>query len=220
MSLSLYFLLFIIYSMIGWVVEELYIYYTEKILVNRGFLIGPYCPIYGYCSLLMIFLLNKYSDNILIVFVMSMFICAVLEYLTSYLMEKIWHARWWDYSNKKFNINGRVCLETLIPFGILGCLLIYVLNPFFNDLLSKFSEGKLNAIALTVLIVFLIDNVVSYTVITKIRNSSYQALKDNTVEITKKSKEYISKHSKFGKRLIKSFPSIKFFNKTKKKSGR
>ena len=208
-NIAFYFLLYIIYSMIGWLLEVVWTFITDKKLVNRGFLIGPYCPIYGTGCILMILLLQKYSDDILVLFIMSMLICSVLEYATSYFMEKIFKARWWDYSNRKFNINGRICLETLIPFGILGCVLIYALNPFVSKLIKAIPSSMLIIISGIVFIAFLIDNIVSFKVISKIKVSSQKLIEDNTEEITKKVREYISKYSKSGKRLMQSFPNIK-----------
>ena len=208
-NIAFYFLLYIIYSMIGWLLEVVWTFITDKKLVNRGFLIGPYCPIYGTGCILMILLLQKYSDDILVLFIMSMLICSILEYATSYFMEKIFKARWWDYSKRKFNINGRICLETLIPFGILGCVLIYALNPFVSKLIKAIPSNILIIISGIVFIAFLIDNIVSFKVISKIKVSSQKLIEDNTEEITKKVREYISKYSKSGKRLMQSFPNIK-----------
>ena len=213
MSLSKYFILFMIYSFIGWIIEVIDIKIETKKLVNRGFLMGPYCPIYGWGGTLMSILLKNYVNDPLVLFLVAMVICSLLEYTTSYLMEKIFNARWWDYSNKKFNINGRVCLETMIPFGLLGCFLMYLLNPFLLNILKNIPHIILTIIAIILFIIFLIDNIVSYSIITKISISSKKVIKDSTEEITKKIKEYISKNSKFGKRLMKSFPRFKSMRK-------
>ena len=148
---------------------------------------------------------------------MSMVICSILEYVTSFIMEKLFKARWWDYSDRKFNINGRICLETLIPFGLLGCLLIYVINPIISGLILKIPSNVLNVIAVILMIIFILDNIVSYSIITKIHISTKGIVMDNTEEITKKVKEYISKNSKFGKRLMKSFPHLKVLKEKYKK---
>ena len=132
MNIKIYFLLFIIYSFIGWLMETTLKSYEAKKFINRGFLIGPYCPIYGCGCILIILLLKKYEPYPLGLFCMSVVICTILEYLTSYFMEKLFNARWWDYSKRKFNINGRVCINTMIPFGILGTLMMYFINPFFT----------------------------------------------------------------------------------------
>ena len=130
MTITYYILSFFLFSFLGWLVEIIYCLLLDHKFTNRGFLIGPYCPIYGCgCLLLIIFLHGSLKDPISL-FLKSIVICAILEYFTSYIMEKIFKMRWWDYSNRKFNINGRICLETIIPFGLLGCLVMYVLNPF------------------------------------------------------------------------------------------
>ncbi|MGN1268001.1 MAG: putative ABC transporter permease [Candidatus Aphodocola sp.] len=209
MNLSLCFVLFMIYSFIGWIMEVIFTLHKDKTLVNRGFLMGPYCPIYGCGCILIILLLNRYLKDPVALFIMSMVICSILEYVTSFIMEKLFKARWWDYSDRKFNINGRICLETLIPFGLLGCLLIYVINPIISRLILKIPSNVLNVIAVILMIIFILDNIVSYSIITKIHVSTKGIVMDNTEEITKKVKEYISKNSKFGKRLMKSFPHLK-----------
>ena len=115
--------------------EVIYAYFDDRQFVNRVFLIGPYCPIYGVGSVLIIYFLRNNLGDILSVNLKSILVAAILEYMTSFVMEKIFHARWWDYSDNKFNINGRICLETLIPFGFLACFLVYIINPFIYNYL-------------------------------------------------------------------------------------
>ena len=208
-NLCFYFILFLIYSIIGWVMEVIFTLFKDKTLVNRGFLIGPYCPIYGCGCVLIILLLKRYSNDFFVLFIMSMVVCSILEYLTSYIMEKLFKARWWDYSDRKFNINGRICLETMIPFGLLGCLLMYVINPFISGFISKVPKDILNPISIVLFILFVIDNIASYSIITKLHLHTNKIVMDNTEEITKKVREYVTNYSKFGKRLLKSFPNLK-----------
>ena len=218
-DLFMYFMLFMFYSIVGWIIEVIYTFITDKKIVNRGFLIGPYCPIYGVGCLLIIILLKKYTDDFIVLFIMSMLICSLLEYLTSYVMEKLFNARWWDYSNRKFNINGRVCLETLIPFGIFGSLILLVVNPFVVSIFNKIPDNIFKVITILFFIIFVIDEVVSYIIINKLNISTSEITIDNTEEITQKVKEYISKNSKLGKRLMKSFPNIKI-KQIKKKNNK
>ena len=138
-----YFLLFFIYSLLGWIAESIYVSIKEKKFVNRGFLIGPYCPIYGFGSILMILYLTQYKDNFVTVFLLGIFICCLLEYMTSYLMEKIFKARWWDYSDKKYNLNGRICGENALLFGLGSIVIIYLLNPFIERFISLFNPKRL-----------------------------------------------------------------------------
>ena len=139
----LYFNTFFTYSIIGWIIESIYVSITEKKLVNRGFLIGPYCPIYGCGALGMILYLDQYKDNIITVFFLAVILCSILEYLTSYLMEKIFKVRWWDYSNKLFNINGRVCGENAILFGLFTIIIIYLIEPPLENIISNINTSNL-----------------------------------------------------------------------------
>ena len=209
-DLRIYFLLFIIYSVIGWCLEVTCKLIQYKKFINRGFLIGPYCPIYGCGAILITILLQKYMDDPWALFVMAILICGTLEYLTSFFMEKIFKARWWDYSNRKFNINGRICLGTIIPFGILGLFIMYVSNPFLLEKLNLIPENWLNWIAGIVLAVYIVDNVVSTVVIKYVKKAELIAGNDldNTEEITTKVKEILSNKSALHRRLVKAYPTL------------
>ena len=135
-----FFLYFIIYSFLGWLIEVGCKSIQYKRFVNRGFLLGPICSIYGYGVLFIVLLIGDDTSDILSVFLKSILICSVLEYFTSYFMEKLFKVRWWDYSNNKFNINGRICLETMIPFGLLGTLVVYVIHPLIVRFVNLFSS--------------------------------------------------------------------------------
>lgn len=199
-----YFSLFIIYSFIGWLMEVLWNLLTEKKFVNRGFLIGPYCPIYGVGCLLLISLLDRFKGNVFLLFVMSIIVCSILEYSTSFFMEKLFKARWWDYSEYRFNLNGRICANTMIPFGILGVLVVYFLNPFLSNLIN------LNDfIIVLIFIIFVIDFCVSYGIVENMKGTITNITHDSTEEITRRVKEIVLNKSFLHKRLIKAFPSFK-----------
>jgi len=201
----LYFMLFITYSFIGWIIEIINELIFNKKIVNRGFLIGPYCPIYGCGSLIMILFLNDKSD-LLGTFLKIIVICALLEYLTSYLMEKLFKTRWWDYSDKKFNINGRICLETLVLFGIGGCLLLYIINPFLFNLYNSLPNLLLCILGITLFIIFITDGIISFNIINNFKNTVILK-KDSTEEISKKVKQILKN------RLIDAFPNIETLRK-------
>lgn len=209
-DIRVYFLLFIIYSFLGWCMEVIGKLIEQKKFINRGFLIGPYCPIYGCGALLITFLLKKYTGDPFVLFVMTIIVCGSLEYLTSYFMEKIFHARWWDYSQKKFNINGRVCLDTIIPFGLLGVFIMYVSNPFLLEKIEMLPEVALNIIFGILLAIWLIDNIVSTNVISYVGKTTKEFGKslDNTEEITKKVKEALIGKSALYRRLLDAYPKI------------
>jgi uncharacterized membrane protein len=216
-SFFYWFLLFFIYSTLGWILEMLSnIFYNHR-MTNRGFLIGPYCPIYGTAALLMIIFLRKYEDDILVLFVMSIFLASILEYITSYLMEKLFRARWWDYSNRTFNVNGRICLKNSILFGFLGIILVAYVQPFIRNSILYIPKSYFYFISIICFIIFLIDVAISFKITINLKHSLQLIKKDNTDEISKKVKETIQNSSKSFQRLFKAFPNMKPIEKKKKK---
>ena len=209
-DIRVYFLLFMLYSILGWCMEVVGKLIQYKRFINRGFLIGPYCPIYGYGALLITFLLKKYTQDPLVLFIMTIVVCGTLEYLTSFFMEKIFKARWWDYSQRKFNINGRICLDTIVIFGILGLLIMYILNPFFIGKIELLPEIWLNILFWELLTIYLLDNFVSTVVIRYVKKANKIVGKDldNTEEITKKIKEILTNKSALHRRLINAYPKL------------
>lgn len=109
-------LLFFIYSFIGWLWETVYCSLKAKKFVYRGFLVGPYCPIYGFGVLSVLYFVEPFENNLLVLYIGSAVLVTILEYVTSYGLEKLFHASWWDYHDVPFNLNGRVAL----PVSLLG----------------------------------------------------------------------------------------------------
>lgn len=208
-TIEIYFLLFISYAFLGWCMEVTCKFIQYKKFINRGFLIGPYCPIYGWGALAITILLKRYMEDPLVLFVMSTIICSIIEYLTSYFMEKKYHARWWDYSNKKFNINGRICLETLIPFGILGVAIMYGTNPILFKLYNQIPQLVINILTAILFIGFIVDNIISSNIISSINVEGNKLIKDNTEEITEKIKQVLRQKSWLHRRLINAYPGLK-----------
>lgn len=208
-TIEIYFLLFISYAFLGWCMEVTCKFIQYKKFINRGFLIGPYCPIYGWGALAITILLKRYMEDPLVLFVMSTIICSIIEYLTSYFMEKKYHARWWDYSNKKFNINGRICLETLIPFGILGVAIMYGTNPILFKLYNQIPQLVINILTAILFIGFILDNIISSNIISSINVEGNKLIKDNTEEITEKIKQVLRQKSWLHRRLINAYPGLK-----------
>ena len=152
-----------------------------------------------------IILLNRYYDDPIILFVMSMFICSLLEYFTSYIMEKLFKARWWDYSHKKYHINGRICIDNVLAFGILGLLMMYFINPFFVKCLNLVNSDVLNVIAIIIGVIYIADNIISLKVISGFKKVAKSINKDSTEEITKKVRELLTKRGGLYKRLVSAF---------------
>lgn len=207
-----YFFLFFLYSVIGWIVEVTYVYINDGKLVNRGFLIGPYVPIYGFSAIIMVLYLSQYKENPLTVFLLACVICSFLEYITSYVMEKLFNARWWDYSNLRFNLNGRICLKNCFLFGILSIILLYFINPLMIKLTNNLNTIWLLVITIVCLIIFITDTILSTIIVFNIKNRLSSFKLDATIEIRKLIDSKIKKRY-FHSRVFNAFPRIKFLRK-------
>ena len=199
-----YFLSFFIYSIIGYISEVLYVYIYSKKWVNRGFLNGPYVPIYGMGGLLVTFLLTGYYNDPIVVFIMALIICSVLEYFTSWLMEKMFHNRWWDYSDYKYNVNGRVCLKNSVLFGIGGLIFIYAGNPLIYLFLHSI-DIKYQEIATFILVgVLLTDLTISMFEAFRVNNISNHL---DTI-LNEYTKNRNIKLNRIKTRLLDAFPNL------------
>lgn len=183
-------------------------YNQKKLVYDRGFLIGPYCPIYGWGGIAIYLLLSKYENDPITLFVLAAVGASVLEYVTSYLMEKMFKARWWDYSEKRFNIEGRVCLVNSILFGILGMIFVYFINPFAVDLLHKLPHNILIVISIIIMVIYLVDNILSFVIVSKLKSSFSKLNKDSTTDIDKQIKEVLKNYNFFIRRLFNAFPNF------------
>lgn len=202
-----YILLFFIYAFIGWCIEVVAKIIDDRKFVNRGFLIGPILPIYGI-GVLLILLVSKPGDNFIVIFLKAIFVCSILEYFTSWVMEVFFKTRWWDYSQRRFNLNGRICLNTMIPFGVLGLLVVYVLNPFFTFLIDH-SPYVVNVIFMGIFVFFiLLDFIITVKVLMKIKRKIKTTAKDNTPKIRTKISKWLDDNSYVFRRLKKSFPNL------------
>ena len=209
------FCIFILYSILGWFMEVVIVSSKKRKITARGFLIGPWCPIYGFGALFITLLLKKYYNDPIALFVMSFLMGTILEYVTSYIMEKLFHARWWDYSDHKFQINGRVSLTTSLGFGLLGLILVYILNPFFLRIIQNIPSIIFCIIMIIILVIFLTDVIASYKIISNIKITKDTNIKDFTEQYNEKVKQILKNKSIFNRRLLNAFPHLKFINNKK-----
>lgn len=223
-TICIYILFFFVYSFLGWCLEVICKLITEKRFINRGILIGPICPIYGYGVLIMTLFFRKYLNDPITLFILIIVSCSILEYFTSYFLEKVYHTHWWDYSTKKFNINGRICLETMIPFGILGLLMMNYMNPIVFNLLNILPNYLIYILSTILLITYIIDNIISCKIIYNIQKLSKEIQskqiikKDDTERITRLVRKQIEKSMKLlDRRLIHAFPHLEMLKFKKKK---
>ncbi len=197
------FLYFVFYSMIGYVCEVFYVYLGSKKWVNRGFMHGPYIPIYGNGAMIVSLALLHVKKDSFIIFLVGLLLCSFLEYITSFVMEKVFHNRWWDYSERKYNLNGRVCLQNSVLFGLGSVAIIYIFNPLFNKLYNLLNDKAVLYIALILFIIMLTDFLISFFEAIKV--SSIASHLDKFIEEFEKKRESTKK---IKTRLMEAYPYL------------
>ncbi|WP_066874099.1 putative ABC transporter permease [Clostridium mediterraneense] len=176
-----YTLYFFIYAFLGWVCEVIYCYILDRKLVNRGMLKGPICPIYGVGSIFIITLLKDFKQHVLVVFILGLLITSVIEYFSSFILEKAFQAKWWDYSENSLNINGRVCMQNSILFGIMSVGLIKFIHPQISNIIN-ISSLDIIYLAVTFLVtIFMIDLLGSVSTLLNL-NGILKEIKQNFLE--------------------------------------
>lgn len=234
--LEKYFFWLVVYSMIGWVYECVLETFRQKKLVNRGFLNGPYCPIYGFGSLLDVLVLG-WIENPVCLFLVSAILTSTLEYITSIVMEKAFDVRWWDYNDfkftikgktidvGKFNINGRVCLVGALAFGTLSILLVKFIHPFIMIMTDKLTYPMFHYICFGLLILIAIDSLFTILSFSSFNDklsdlsSNLQQIRNGLSSKMQSTAAYEKINSAYGRfakslneqqiRLLKSFPNLK-----------
>lgn len=206
MNLVTAFLSFFLYSFIGWFYETTVCSYVKyKKFINRGFLMGPLCPIYGVGAVVCYLLFHEVNSP-LALFLSAAIVCSILEYVTSYAMEKLFHARWWDYSHFPFNLNGRVCLYGAVLFGA-GCVWVCRLSQpgllRFFDFLTPFVCYILFAV---LMIVFIVDITITLCSFRNL-NAHLKALYDQYEEKANLAMEEISEQ--FNTKTVPKFEHSK-----------
>lgn len=170
MWISRYVGLFIIYSFMGWIYETTFCTVTEGKWENRGFLYGPVCPIYGVGALAITAVMSLTHENeielsMLQIFIVSVIGSAILEYTTSWVLEKLFHAVWWDYSNLPLNVHGRISLFTSLGFGLAGLLIVYKIEPFTIGVVDQIPAIMMELLALCFTFIFASDLTLTVTVL-------------------------------------------------------
>lgn len=151
---------FVIYSIIGWIVEVTFAAVKYRELVNRGFLNGPYCPIYGFGMLFVILSLNSFTGNVLILFAASTILTTVLEAIVGVVLNKMFNKTWWDYSDEPFNFKGYICLRASLTWGVCCVIAIRFIHPYIAKMVNII-PGPYSYIIITALAAFIILDLVS-----------------------------------------------------------
>ena len=163
---------FIIYSLMGWLIEVLYAYKKQRRFINRGFLIGPMCPIYGCGAIAMISIFQGYKSNILILFLLSTAIISFIEYITGTILEGVFNKKYWDYGDEPFNIKGRVCLHFSLIWGLLVLLVIKYVHPLIDKMLYKTNYNLIQYLGIITFLILVID--FTYSATTQINKKKMQ----------------------------------------------
>lgn len=230
-------LYFMIYAFLGWCLEVAFAAFVKGKFVNRGFLSGPVCPIYGFGMVIIITLLTPLKNNIFILFLGSMLLTSILEFITGYILEKVFHEKWWDYSDVPFNLKGYICLSFSILWGLACVFVIDLIHPMISGavrlmpktvaivLLCVFSAVMLADTALTVSAILklkrkatLVDELEKH--MRKLSDSIGEKISDGVIiamekrpEIEEKLEKMQAKYKKVseqraGRRILKAYPNL------------
>jgi len=221
---------FIIYAFSGWILETVSASWEERRFINRGFLNGPFCPIYGFGALLLLVVLHPVINNLCLLFSGAIILTSLLEYLTGWILEKVFDHKWWDYSTRRFNLQGRICLRYSIYWGIAALVMLKVLHPEVIKLVDKipYQYGRLGLYGIS--LYFLVDFL--HTVLSvselkaaltemqhlaiegrdrleQIRESSVEGIEETGAEIRAQYNLLVNRMAARNRRLFNAFPNLK-----------
>lgn len=179
---------FVIYSFIGWCIETVYATINKKEFVNRGFLTGPFCPIYGFGILSIIVLLKPIENNYFLLFIGSVLLTSSIEYITGYILETTFNSTWWDYSDKPFNLQGRICLSFSLVWGLFSIFILKVVHPNIIYIVNLIPSNRVRIFFYITLLYFLSDFIITVITIFKLRflltqlNTAYLDLSEKLLD--------------------------------------
>lgn len=204
----IYLALFYVYGFLGWLLEVIFHLFKSHKFINRGFLKGPICPIYGVGMVALVWFLSPFIYNVVILFVLAVILTSLLEYMTGYLLEVIFQNKWWDYSQMPLNVKGYICLPFSLIWGVLGVILVKFVNPHVTSLVMMF-ENHLNIIVISISILFIIDIILTIIQVTNFNadiKKYVQLFKENTLK--EREIDLLNKFKRGYRRIINSFPRL------------
>jgi len=206
-------LLFFAYSLMGWCIEVTLKFIQYHRFINRGFYTGPICPIYGTGAVLITIVVGgllpaEYAYGT--TFVISFLLCGAVEYLTSYYMEKRFHARWWDYSQKPMNLHGRVWIGNLILFGLAGVAIIHLINPFLYRLFDRIPLQIREIAACIFLGLFAVDYAGTHFILKLVKSGVEHSQADDTEAIRQEIRLLLTDRNIFYRRFANAYPEVVF----------
>ncbi len=205
------FLLFFIFSFLGWCMEVTLMFRKYHRFINRGFLTGPWLPIYGSGAVMITVAVQAFAPierGFIASFFFSFVICGIWEYSISYYLEKKFHARWWDYSKRPMNLNGRIWIGNLILFGLGGVLIIHFLDPLFSQLIHRIPLLPQEVLVCVLSVSLLTDFLVSHLVLKLIKQQTETSTADDTEQINREIRQLFSSRSYFYRRFTDAYPEV------------
>ena len=227
------FYFFLIYSFLGWLLEVAYAYTNRGHFVNRGFLFGPFCPLYGSSAVVLVVLLDGFQNNLIMLFVLATIITSSIEYFTGYILEKVFKSKWWDYSDDPFNLNGRICLYFSLAWGVASVFVMKVIHPIIAMIVFYIPSFIGIPLFYIALIYFICDLLFTLLSLIKFKNTLTQLsqisselknrynyilnfTKEKASDLSSPIKELLLKYEKCfskinfnHKRLLDAFPTVK-----------
>ena len=201
-----------LFSILGWGMEVTLKFIQYHRFINRGFLIGPYCPIYGFgvvgVTILVGGLLGRagtYPETFMAGFV----ICGFLEYMTSLYMEKMFHARWWDYSNKPMNLHGRIWIGNLILFGLASVIIVKLIDPHYFNYIETLNPLIISVLAWLIIVLMVSDYTLSHILMNIVKKEIDNSTGDNTEEISRQIHELLRNRNALHRRILQAYPDFK-----------
>ncbi|MCB2354938.1 putative ABC transporter permease [Clostridium estertheticum] len=194
---------FIVYSFMGWCLETVYTTIRKKEFVNRGFLHGPFCPIYGFGILSIIVLLKPIENNYIFLLLGSIFLTSLIEYITGYILETTFDSTWWDYSDEPYNLHGRICLKFSILWGFISILILKVIHPYIEYTVNLIPLNPGVFLFYITLVYFILDFIITIITILKLKSLLTQLITAYS-ELTDK---FLDLKSNFGN--TKSIPELR-----------
>ena len=207
---SMFIVIFFLFSVAGWCMEVTLKFIQYHRFINRGFLIGPYCPIYGWGAVAVTLIVGGLlarRGTVGETFLAGMVVCGALEYFTSWYMEKLFHARWWDYSTKPMNLHGRIWIGNLLLFGAASVVIVKGIVPFLLRFLGKLPALTVEIMAGCIVALMLLDNIVSHYLMNVVKQQIDTQEGDSTEEISRKVRELLKTRGVLLRRIQSAYPT-------------
>lgn len=206
---------FIIYSFLGWIMESIFRSFCEKKLINTGFLIGPACPIYGVGAIIMVSSMGWIYGKIIEIFIVSVVVLTFWEYIVGFFLEKAFKTKYWDYSEHKFNLQGRISLKSSIYWGFLGVGFINIIHPFVWGIAQKINYNVFTWIIYISTGILIIDTIISVIKVKNIKVSLKKVedlneeIKEKMIQLKEMAKEKSTEKIKVKENLQKVVEELK-----------